>query len=85
MRGYTVNGCHVHTCGPWCYGIADAGCCEDHPDCVYDSIPPVAAFAGPSGPDCWHGGGSGDTFEGETTFEAALRPKTCYHVCVRCL
>ena len=25
-----------HLCGPQCYDIVDAECCEDHPDCVYD-------------------------------------------------
>ena len=42
-------GARCHRCGPQCYDIVDAGCCEDHPDCVYDAIPapavPLVALA----------------------------------------
>ena len=85
---------HVHICGPGCYDIVDAGCCGDHPDCIYD-YDDNSHECGEScfDEDCGYldmGAGEDQTsvsgtFEGETTFEAALRPRTCYHVCVQCL
>ena len=72
---------HVHIC--------DWGCLVDPVDHVFEHECGESCFD----EDCGYldmGAGEDQTsvsgtFEGETTFEAALRPRTCYHVCVRCL
>lgn len=58
---------HDHECGPGCYGMADAGCCADHPDCAYDSL----ADAGLSAAALTAVASRRAAFEGKTTISVS--------------